>query len=230
MVEVDRRATRWEAWDRFSPFTGIAAVLLWLLGVIVLESAGSAPGEDATAADFVRYYDEDGGTILGAGTTFAIGSLFFLWFVGTLRAALHAAEGGYGRMAGIAYAGGLATGIFSLCMMAPDIAGAIQYEVDDETLEPAAAQALGSLPDGFFVLAEYSAALFLVAVALVALRTRVLPAWLAWISLVVGVLMLIPPIGWAGLIFAFPLWIVLVSVLLGTRRAPAEPVLRDAVV
>ena len=57
-----------------------------------------------------------------------------------------------------------------------------------------------------------------------------LPAWLAWVSLVVGVLMLIPPIGWAGLIFAFPLWIVIVSVLLATRRAPAEPVLRDAVV
>jgi hypothetical protein len=229
MVESDRRATRWDTWDRYSPYTGIVAVLLWLLGVIVLEGAASAPGEDAAAADFARFYDEDGGTILGAGTTFAIGSLFFLWFLGTLRVALLAAEGGYGRITGVAYAGGLATGIFSLCMMAPDFAGAIQYEVDGETLEPAAAQAIGSLSDGFFVLAEYSAALFLVAVALVALRTRVLPAWLAWISLVVGVLMLIPPIGWAGLIFVFPLWIVVVSVLLAMRRAPDEPVVRDAV-
>lgn len=224
MVESDRRATRWDTWDRFSPYMGIVAVLLWLLGIVVVESAGEMPGEDAAAADFARYYDEDGGTILGGATTFAIGSLFFLWFLGTLRAALQAAEGGFARLTGVAYAGGLATGIFSLCLMAPDISGAIRYEVDGETLEPAAAQALNTLGDGFFLLAEFSAVLFLVATALVILRTRFLPAWLGWASLVLGVLMLIPPIGWAGLIFAFPLWIVVVSVLLVQRAGRAVPV------
>jgi hypothetical protein len=221
MVEADRRTSKWDTWDRFSSYTGIAAVLLWLLGVFVIEGAGEMPGEGAAAADFARYYDEDGGTILGGSTTFAIGSLFFLWFLGTLRAALHAAEGGFARTTGVAFAGGLATGIFSLCLIAPDTAGAIQYEVDGETLEPAAAQALNTLGDGFFLLAEFSAVLFLVATALIGLQTRVLPAWLGWVSLVLGVLMLIPPIGWAGLIFAFPLWIVLVSVLLAQRSGRA---------
>jgi uncharacterized protein (DUF58 family) len=46
-----------------------------------------------------------------------------------------------------------------------------------------------------------------------------LPAWLAWITVLLGVLMLIPPIGWAGLLFFFPLWVVLVSVLLVQRAA-----------
>jgi hypothetical protein len=217
MAEPLRQATRWDAWDRYAPLTGIVAVAFWIVGVAVMESIGG-PGEGGPEA-YPRYYDDEGGGILGAGTTFALGSLFFLWFLATLRAVLHTAEGGSGRLAEIAYAGGLAFGILSLATMAPDIAGAIRYWVDDETLEPAAAEALNALGSGFFLLAELSAGLFLIATALAVLRTRSLPAWLAWLSVLVGVVMLIPPIGWAGLLFFFPLWVVLVSVLLVQRAA-----------
>lgn len=229
MVEADRRATRWDVWDRYSSYAGIVAVLLWIVAVFVIESANS-PDEGAAAAEFASYYDAEAGTLLAGGVVWLLGSLFFLWFLGTLRAAVHAAEGGFARLTGIVFAGGLALGLFSMAIPTPDISGASTYYVDEETLEPAAAQAMNSLGDGFFVAAEYAAAFFLVAAGIAALRTRVLPAWLGWISLVLGVLTLIPPIGWAGLIFGLPIWIVLVSVLLGTRRAPAEPVVRDAVV
>jgi hypothetical protein len=53
-------------------------------------------------------------------------------------------------------------------------------------------------------------------------RTRALPVWLGRISLVVGVWLLIPPIGWAALISAFPLWVVVVSLFL-YREAAAGP-------
>jgi hypothetical protein len=59
-------------------------------------------------------------------------------------------------------------------------------------------------------------------VGLLYIRTRVLPAWVGWASLVLALVMLIPPIGWAGLLLGFPLWTVLVSVLLWMRPA-AEP-------
>jgi hypothetical protein len=55
---------------------------------------------------------------------------------------------------------------------------------------------------------------FLLAVGLAAVRLRVLPAWLGWISLVLGVVALVPPIGWAVVVFAFPLWIVGVAAFL----------------
>jgi hypothetical protein len=168
VVGTERRPTRWDTWDRYAPLTGIVAVLLWIVGVVVMESIGG-PGEGGPEA-YPRYYDDEGGGILGASTTFAIGTLFFLWFLGTLRAALHAAEGGVGRLAGIAFAGGLAFGVLSLATMAPDAAGAIRYWVDDETLEPAAAEALNALGSGFFLLAELSAGLFLIATALAVLR------------------------------------------------------------
>jgi hypothetical protein len=41
-----------ERWERFAPFTGIAAVLFWVLGVVIVES-GDTPGDDATAAALV---------------------------------------------------------------------------------------------------------------------------------------------------------------------------------
>jgi hypothetical protein len=45
----------------------------------------------------------------------------------------------------------------------------------------------------------------------VALRTgSVLPRWLAWITLLMAIVMLVPVVGWAVISFAFPIWILLV--------------------
>ena len=32
----------WARWERFAPLTGVVAVVLWIVGVIVQESAGLA--------------------------------------------------------------------------------------------------------------------------------------------------------------------------------------------
>ena len=64
------------------------------------------------------------------------------------------------------------------------------------------------------------------AVGLASVRERALPAWLGWLSLALAVVALIPPIGWAVVIWGFPLWILIVAALLwrGTaERAAAEP-------
>jgi hypothetical protein len=57
----------------------------------------------------------------------------------------------------------------------------------------------------------------ILATGMVVLRTRALPVWLGWVSLGVGLWLLIPPIGWAALISAFPLWVIVVSLLLYRR-------------
>ena len=76
-----------------------------------------------------------------------------------------------------------------------------------------------------------AAALLLAATALVALRTHVLPVWLAWLSLPVALWLLIPPFGssagtdwappaWSGLgaLGAIPLWTIVTASALATRR------------
>jgi hypothetical protein len=61
----------------------------------------------------------------------------------------------------------------------------------------------------------------LVASAMVALRYGGLPRWLAWIQVLVALVLLSGVIGWAALIFAFPVWVLVTSYLLwrpGTVR------------
>jgi hypothetical protein len=54
-----------------------------------------------------------------------------------------------------------------------------------------------------------------------------MPRWLAWVSFLFALWLLIPPIGWAGLLLGVPLWTVAVALLLWMRPAgepaPAPP-------
>ena len=79
------------------------------------------------------------------------------------------------------------------------------------------------LSDAFFVGAELAAILLLVAVAVVVLRTRVLPSWWAYFGLLIAIVLVIGPIGWAAPIFGVPVWIIGTSLMLllgGTTQRP----------
>jgi hypothetical protein len=220
-----------QRWERFAPLTGVAAVVFWVLGIIIIEGVGDTPGDNSTAADIQRYFQSEEGSIYLGGLALSIGSLLLIWFAGSLRAAIATLEGGVARVASIVFGAAVAKAVFDIAFFAPQIAGAFGANEQDQSeapLEPAAAQALWFAGDGFFVAAEFTAALLLVATAVAILRTGVLPRWFAWVSLLLAIVLLIPPIGWAGLIFGFPLWLLVVSVLLyrsplGTQPPPVEP-------
>jgi len=102
----------------------------------------------------------------------------------------------------------------------PDMAAALS----NDDLDASAALALGNVGDAFFLGAEYLLPVLLVASALIALRYGGLPRWLAWIQVLMALVLLSGVLGWAVLIFAFPLWVLLVSYLLwrpGTVRLTA---------
>jgi hypothetical protein len=209
----------WGDPKRWAPLTGLLAVIGWIVGIIMLDVAGS---EDEGAA-LLAAYKADEGQILGGTVIWLIGTAFFFFFLGWLRSRLLAAEGGDGCLTAIAFAGGVATAICLALMPGGDAAGALSNDEIDES----AALALGSVGDAFFVAAEYLLPVLLIASALVALRYAALPKWLGWIQLLVALALLIPWIGWAALIFAFPLWVLVVSFLLWSgsraRGAPGGP-------
>ena len=66
---------------------------------------------------------------------------------------------------------------------------------------------------------------FFLATGLAAIRARALPVWVGWFALLLAVVALIPPIGWAVVVFGFPIWILIVSVLMwrGAEPAAVEP-------
>jgi hypothetical protein len=206
------------AWERWAPLAGVAAAVLLVLGVVIGAFGGPEPNE-GTGQEWLTYFREDGQKIYVSTLIFFLGVVLLIWFLGTLRVSLLAAEGEPGHWTAVAFGSGMATAVMLLAIVTPGIGGAFS----SDALEPPAAQALGVVALAFFVGAQVFAAVLLASTALVALRTGVLPTWLGWASLAVAVL-LFTPIGFIALLIGFPLWVLITSVLLwrrGTRAAAA---------
>ena len=206
--------------ERLAPLDGIAAVILWVAGLAVLQGKAHEPSSDASPERALQYFQVHTGTVLAGTTLLGLGTLFFLWFLGLIRAQLGPAEGGTRRVSSIAYAGGIAMAISLLLVSAAHAAGAI----NNEHLSPDAAQAYLGLNAGFYYAAGLSGAVFLLATGLTSLGTGAFPAWLAWASIGLAVWLLIVPVAWIALVYVFPLWLIAVSVLLWTRsRSDSRP-------
>jgi hypothetical protein len=193
------------AWDveRWSPLAGVVAVVLWIIGIVI---AGDIENKD-TGREILAQYNSDGNQILAAGLIWLIGTAFFIWFLGSLRSRLAAAEGPNAHFSATAFAGGIVASVFLMLIPTANMVGVDQKE----GLDASAALAINKIGDIFWIGLLYTAPVLLAATAVVALRTgAVLPRWLAWITLLMAIVMLVPVVGWAVISFAFPIWILLV--------------------
>ena len=200
---------------RVTPLAGVLSVVSFVVSVFVIES-GDVPDDKAAGVDIAAYLADNLERLAIAAVIWGIGTIALIWFLDGLRARIAPASG---QLARLAYGFGFAVALFLLASVMPDVAGALASDNLDRSLDGGAAEAMTSLGDGFFIAAELMLVGFFLAVGLAALRARALPAWLGWISLVLAMVALIPPIGWAVVVFAFPLWLLLVSALLWRQPA-----------
>ena len=107
-------------WERLGAATGAFSVLLFIVGFAIIPTP---PDVDASAIEVHAYYAEEQDGIRASMVLTTAALFFFIWFLGSLRSALRAAEGGTGRVSSIAFAGGLvsAGALFTLILL---IAGA----------------------------------------------------------------------------------------------------------
>lgn len=172
-----------DRYARYGAATGIAFVVLLVVAFIVMTDP---PASDAPADEYALYFadNQDGintGVVLG---TLAL--LFFIWFAGTLTSALRVASGSP-RLPTIAFGGAiLATAAFFIGLTAVAVAAHRPTEVTPEVT-----RALFDV----FVLAGVPAIAGLLALfgalALLILRSDLLPTWVGWLSGVTGVLQLL---------------------------------------
>lgn len=205
---------------RITPIAGVLSVVLFVIGVFVLES-GNTPGDEATGVEVATYFSENLERLAIGALLWGVGVIALIWFLDGLRTLISPASGQGARLT---YAFGYGAALFILASVTPDVAGALASDNLDRPLDPGAAEAFDSMGDAFFLAAEIMLVGFFSAVGLASLRDRALPAWLGWISLTLAVVALILPVGWAVVVFGFPLWILLVSVLLWMRREPSPAI------
>lgn len=197
--------------ERLAPLTGVGFALLAIVGVAAwgdVVEPGQAAAEKAAA------YTDDTGRILLGTQAMALAAALLLWFGGSLRVAIARVEGGAHRLGALAAGGAAAASALLLAGMA--VHGAIALRADEVgELDPEAA-AMASDVGSLLVGAAMPVALAVVtaATAVAALRSRgLLPVWLAWVSLVLAVLLVILPVNYIA-VAGFALWAIGVGIML----------------
>jgi hypothetical protein len=203
--------------ERLSPLAGVAAVVLWIVGLALTKAPDTG---DKTDAQMLSVYQHHANRILVASWLFMLGCVFFLWFAGTLRARMAEAEGGRHTFTGIAYGAAVAAVVFAIA----NVAGPVAIAINKNDVSAATAGALTTTIDMFFVGTEIALIGLFAAAAVVAFRTGLFPKWWAILMWIVAVVLVIGPIGWAAVIFAVPIWTLGTTFMLMRRTGDSAQV------
>ena len=153
--------------ERFSALAGVLAVVLWVLGIVVVNATSDKIPHNPSDEQLLTWIQGNTNSILFGGWLFALGCLAFVWFAAILRSHLAAAESGQATFANLAFGGAVMAAVFGVLTMAGDMAAAI----NKDDISAATAGTLHNGSDMFFVGAELTAILFFLGAAIVALRT-----------------------------------------------------------
>jgi hypothetical protein len=193
------------------PLTGIAFIVLLILGFII---TGDTPEAKDSLQDIVDFYKDDKDSIEAGAFVTAFAAILLVFFANYLRNLFRESVTSATILVGAAIVA-VSAGIDATILVAT-------AEAADD-IEPTSVQTLQALWDNDWVPFAIGLVVFDVSIGLSILRTAVLPRWLGWVVLVIA-LIGVSPIGFV----AFPLTGILVIVLsvwlaLRERRASAPP-------
>jgi hypothetical protein len=198
-------------WSKVAPPLGLLFVVLVLASVAV----GNTPSPSTAPATILHYYQthtgqEEASAFLAAPAV-VVGLFWFAYLRNWLqRRDVHERWGTIAFAGGILFAvvGGVATGIELALADTP------------KNLTAATAAALNFLEgDVPFILASMALGVMAIAAGIAMLKSQYLPTWLGWVSVVVGVLAVLPFSDF-GALPAIGLWVLLVT---GTMWFRADP-------
>lgn len=205
--------------ERWSPLSGIGFAILFVLGGVFYQGV---PSIDASDEAIVAYYtDSDNQLKLQASSlVLTLAAVLFIWFVGVLAGRLRSAEGGPGWLSRIVVVSGAAS---VAVMVVGFLVQGMVIDIGDDTkaftVDPDTTRLLTDATYTFiFETALPLAAPLVLAASAGFLRTGLLPRWLGWAGVVVGILCVV---GFLGLPMGlFLIWIVVLAVYLVRRPAP----------
>jgi hypothetical protein len=191
------------------PLTGAVFAVLLFVGANV---SGNTPDADASPQKAVAYFASHRGGQHASTFLIAYALVFGLFFAAALRSYLRRRSAEDGLL-------GLGVSGMTVLVVGGATLAGINFAATDvpTKISPPAEQALNVLQNDVFFALVIGAGVFLIGNGLAIVRSVALPRWLGWAAILFGVVSL-TPIGWIGLIFALPLWSLIVSVLMLVRR------------
>lgn len=196
---------------RFAPLSGVGFLIFYIVGFVAM---GESPDfMDAPAVNLKYYVTHDSDAMLAA-VALLLASVFLLWFLGSIRRVLGAAEGGDGRVTAIGFSGGAVGIALFVAGVVAFVLPAMRFD-EQNKLDSITATVFTDLSNGLVgMAAPLALGVLLLAVAVVGLRHGAVPKVWAWISGILGVVMIVPWVSWAGMFFLFPIWVLVMVVML----------------
>lgn len=199
--------------EKWGALAGIEFAVLLLVGSFI---AGSPPKVTDSAAKITNYFVDNADQLKIGNFLQGLAIIPFLWFLGTLFGRLRAAEGGSGRVSGIALTGGVITAAMSLLGLVFLAFGALYPDGAVGSFQ------LANIVYGFL---GFSAAAFTIGTSVVVMRSKFLPAWVAWLGEISAIVWIVGAVStastkdvWAVILFAgfliWLIWIIVLSVLM----------------
>jgi hypothetical protein len=215
-----------DRWERLAPLSGILFSLL-LASLFFL-----FPEEEVmnlSAEELTSLY-QDRGEVNASTQYLVVGlaAIALIWFGGSLRAYLDRSEGGPGRLSGIVFGAAVAGAVLLAAANAAFLgapATAVFSERADLLIDPVVDEIAGSIGYLTFSYGLMAIGAMFGATALAGLRTRSLPAWFSWISLLVAVALVVNVFYFLG-IFVLMAWMIVAAIVLMMRlrsTAPTSP-------
>lgn len=196
-------------WEHSAPLSGAAFVVLYFVGFGLIGEVGRT---STPTPEEILDLLTDGASSRLIGVYLSLVALaLLLWFAGSIRATLRAAEGGPGRLSAVAFGGGVAAASALLVGFAA---------IGQATIRADSSQGLGSdaavvfydLYRSTLTASGIGFAVLVGATSVVAHRTEVFPPWLVWSSAVVAVGCVSPLFFF--FVFLAIIWVLVVSIWL----------------
>ncbi|HYN48112.1 MAG TPA: hypothetical protein VER83_04550 [Candidatus Nanopelagicales bacterium] len=196
---------------------GLLFAVLFTAGLLLMRGSPLVTADDAELA---RLFAE------GQDLPFVIGGLYlapfagvmFLWFVAVVRDQIGEREDRF--FATVFFGSGLL--FVALVFVAAAVASAPVVGVRYLGLAPPSATDMGvtrSLSYTLvFAFSTRAAAVFLISMGTIGLRSRTFPNWFAWTGYLLGAVLLVAVTFWDWIILALPAWVAVVSLFILRRE------------
>lgn len=196
--------------DRWMALAGPAFLVLFVIALIL--QGDGAPEKSTGQAVISKLADKHDGAYASVFLVIPLVGLLLL-FASALRTAFGSSGGSAKRVfqyGAVLYAAGLVFG----ATLTLAVISAVDHKL------ASAAEALNVLAAASWIPVIAGAAVMLLGAGLAVLRSGVLPSWLGWVAVVVGVVSFVGPGGFAGFMVT-PLWIAVAGVLVYMKQDSA---------